>query len=192
MRIGSLFILAAALIAGAPAARSQTAPQTVAQTVGPGDVLAITVYAGGEKQEDFESTISPRGTILCPLLGEFQTGSAQTTEIAAHLREALGTEYYNDPQVLITVRTFGGKVFLLGEVRRPGTYTLSDAPTVLSACASAGGWTDFASPHRVRITRIQNGRARVILVDLLKVRQGKAADVPLQVGDHIEVPRRVF
>ncbi len=190
MRMRILFILAAA--AGLTFTAGAVRSQAVSQPVGAGDVLQITIYAGGDKQEDFAATVTPQGSITCPLLGEFKLEATETSGIAANLQAALAKDYFVDPQVLVSVKDFGGKVYLLGELRRPGAYTLGDAPTAMSACAVAGGWTDFASPHHVKITRIEDGKTKQIVVDLVKVRQGKAEDLPLRGGDRVEVPRRLF
>ncbi len=195
MQMRRVLMLAAAAglaVLGLAVAAGVAAAQTANLPVGPGDVLQITVYAGGEKQEDFEATVSDAGTISCPLLGDVRLASLRTADIQEKLRAALTGGYYVAPQVLVGIKEYGGKVYLLGEVRNPGTYRLGDAPTVLSACAQAGGWTDFASPRRARVTRVVDGKARQIAVDLVKVRQGKAEDLPLRSGDRVEIPRRVF
>jgi polysaccharide export outer membrane protein len=93
---------------------------------------------------------------------------------------------------LVSVREHGGKIYVLGEVRNPGVFPLRDGPTALSACVLAGGFTDFASPGRVKITRIEDGKPKLIRVDLIRVKRGKARDLILRDGDRIEVPQRLF
>jgi protein involved in polysaccharide export with SLBB domain len=176
------------LMASAPEAR----PQPTSDVADPGDVLQITVYAGGEKQDDFTATVSPERTITCPLIGVWKLVDAGTTEIAARLGAALAQGYYLDPQVLVSVKEHGAKIFVLGEVKKPGVFALRDGPTALSACVLAGGFTDFASPRRVKITRLVDGKPKLIQVDLIRVQQGKAHDLPLRDGDRIEVPQRWF
>jgi len=176
------------LMASAPEAR----PQPTSDVADPGDVLQITVYAGGEKQDDFTATVSPERTITCPLIGVWRLVDTGTTEIAARLGAALAQGYYLDPQVLVSVKEHGAKIFVLGEVKSPGVFALRDGPTALSACVLAGGFTDFASPRRVKITRLVDGKPKLIQVDLIRVQQGKAHDLPLRDGDRIEVPQRWF
>jgi protein involved in polysaccharide export with SLBB domain len=176
------------LMASAPEAR----PQPTFDVADPGDVLQITVYAGGEKQEDFTATVSPERTITCPLIGVWKLVDTGTMEIAARLGAALAQGYYLDPQVLVSVKEHGAKIFVLGEVKSPGVFALRDGSTALSACVLAGGFTDFASPRRVKITRLVDGKPKLIQVDLIRVQQGKAHDLPLRDGDRIEVPQRWF
>jgi protein involved in polysaccharide export with SLBB domain len=188
MRSSIALMTLVALLAGAPEVR----PQPTSDTADPGDILQITIYAGGEKQEDFTATVSPERTITCPLIGVWKLGDTGTAEIAAKLGEALAQGYYLDPQVLVSVKEHGAKIFVLGEVKKPGVFALHDGPTALSACVLAGGFTDFASARRVKITRLVDGKPKLIQVDLIRVQRGKAHDLPLRDGDRIEVPQRWF
>jgi len=158
----------------------------------PGDVLEIQVYAGGEKQEDFNASISPAGTISCPLLGEMRVSGLSVATIASRMRQTLARDYYVSPDVLVGVRDYGGKVYILGEVRHPGVYPVQSGLTALGACDLAGGFTDFAAPRHARLMRIQGGKPTRIDLDLARVRQGRAADFLLQGEDRIEVPHRWF
>ncbi len=161
-------------------------------SLGPGDLLQIIVYAGGEKQVDFTGSVSALGTITSPLLGEVKVAGLTTYEVERTMREVLAKDYYVDPQVLVTVKEYGGQIFVMGAVNKPGAYGLQEGMTVLGACLLAEGFTDFASPRRVKVTRLVNGQQKTLKIDLIKVREGKKEDIPLQRGDRIEVPRRRF
>jgi|SRR5262245_4568017 len=160
--------------------------------LGPGDLLSITVYAGGEKQVDFTGYISALGTITSPLLGEIKVAGMTTYELERAMRDTLAKDFYVDPQVMVSVKEYGGQVFIMGEVRKPGAYGLQERMTVLGACLLAEGFTDFAAPGRTKVTRMVNGQQKRFKIDLVKVREGKKEDMPLQRGDRIEVPRRRF
>lgn len=181
-------LLVAALLCCASAARAVPA----SESVDPGDVLQIEVYAGGEKQNDFSVTVSDDRTIVCPLVGTLEIDSTGTSGIGARLRAILARDYYVDPQVLVSVKEHGAKIYVLGEVKHPGIYPLTDGPTLLSACALAGGFTDFAAPQHVKITRSVDGKLRFITVDFTKARHGKSDDVKLRGGDRLEIPHRLF
>lgn len=157
-----------------------------------GDVLQITVFAGGEKQEDFTATVVAAGTITCPLLGETKVAGQTTDEIARQLRALLAHDYFVDPQVQVSIKEHGGQVYVTGEVKQPGVYGVRDGLTVLHACLLAGGFTDFASLRSVRLTRVVDGQPRTAMIDVVKVRQGKQPDPLLSSGDRLEVPRRRF
>ena len=185
-RVIQLTMVVSLMTAGAVSA------QPASYVVGPGDVLQVSIYAAGEKQDEFSDKVSSAGTIMCPMVGEFRVGGMAVSAIAAEMRVALARDYYVDPQVLVGVKEYAGRVFVLGEVKQPGIYPLREGLTVLSACVLAGGFTDFAAPRRAKVTRFGDGKAFVIELDLGQVKQGKRPDFPLQTGDRIEVPRRLF
>jgi len=160
--------------------------------VGPGDLLQVSVYAGGEKQDDFTGSVSALGTITSPLLGEIKVAGLTTYEVERSMRDMLSKDYYVDPQVLVAVKEYGGQVFVMGAVKRPGAYGLQERMTVLGACLLAEGFTDFASPRHVKVTRTVNGHQKTMEIDLVKVREGKKEDLALARGDRIDVPRRRF
>jgi polysaccharide export outer membrane protein len=181
------------LLVAALTTAAMTAPaQAASEPVEPGDVLQIEVYAGGEKQSDVTVTVTPQRTIVCPLIGSVAVDSSGTEEVGARLRAILARDYFVDPQVIVSVKEHGAKVYVIGEVWHPGFYLLSDAPTLLSVCALAGGFTDYAAPSHAKVARIDGGKLKFINVDLIKAKQGKADDLRLQGGDRIEIPRRLF
>jgi polysaccharide biosynthesis/export protein len=160
--------------------------------VGPGDVLEISVFAGGEKQQEFAAVTGTDGAITCPLVGSVRVVGLAVPAVAAQLQTMLARSYYVNPQVLVNVHEYGGKVFVMGEVRRPGQYDIGQNLGVLGACILAGGFTDFASQGKVKLMRMVNGKVRAFRVDLGRVRKGEADDPPLYDGDRIDVPRRLF
>ena len=166
--------------------------EDAAHHVAPGDVLLITVYAGGDKQDEFELEVQAAGAITCPMAGVFAVEGLSVTQVAEKVRGILARDFYVDPEVVVSVKESGGRIYVLGEVKNAGVYSLEVAPTALSACVLAGGFTDFAAPRHGRITRLEEGKPRVIEIDLVKVRQGRRADLPLLAGDRVEVPRRRF
>jgi polysaccharide export outer membrane protein len=160
--------------------------------VGPGDVLQVVFYAGAEKQEDFSGTVSAVGTLTSPLLGEIRAGGLTIHEISRMMTELLARDFFVNPQVLVSVKEYGGQVWVVGAVKSPGPYPYSEGLSALRACLLAGGFTDFASLRKVKVARVTAGRSKVTRVDLAKVMQGKADDPPLQRSDRIEVPQRRF
>jgi protein involved in polysaccharide export with SLBB domain len=160
--------------------------------IGVGDILEVSFFAGGEKQEEFTSTVGANGVISCPLLGDTKVAGLTTDEVAKQLRAVLARDFFVDPQVLVNVKEYGGQVFLTGEVRQPGAYPVKDGVTVLRACLLAGGFTNYASLRHVKLTRVINGQPKTTVVDLDKVKQGKLSDPLVLSGDHLDVPRRRF
>lgn len=182
----------AAAIVGMVLMAVQGSTEPAQYRVGPGDVLQVSIYAGGEKQEEFATRVSPSGTITSPLLGEVKVARLTTYEVERNLREMLAKDYYVGPQVLVSIKEYGGQVFVLGAVKRAGAYGLQEGMTVLQACLQAGGFTDFALLRRVKVIRMVNGKPKVFEIDLNKVKQGKREDLALMRGDRIDVPQRRF
>ena len=185
----AFLLMLVAAVAG-PAVAGTESPSTY--QVGPGDVLQVVFYAGAEKQEDFSGTVSALGTLTCPLLGEIKAGGLTVHEITQAMTEQLARDFFVNPQVLVSVKQYGGQVWVVGAVKSPGPYPYSEGLSALRACLLAGGFTDFASLKSVKVARVTAGRARVTKVDLARVMQGKADDLLLQRSDRIEVPQRRF
>ena len=191
-RIRPIAMLLLAVSAGVSLAASRASSESASYEVGPGDVLQIAFYAGGDKQEDFAGTISNAGTITSPLLGEVKVAGLTTYEIERSMTAMLKKDFFKNPQVLVSVKEYGGQVFLMGAVSKPGAYGYQEGLTALRACLLAGGFTQYASLRRVKITRVVDGKSRTMTFDLDKVSKGKIEDPPLVRGDRVEVPRRGF
>jgi len=159
---------------------------------GAGDVLEVSVFAGGELQEHVTGAVAPDGSIVCPLVGALRAAGRTVADLSADLRTRLGRDYYRDPRVVVVVREFGATVVVSGEVRHPGVYRLNDARTALGACVLAGGFTDFASTRGARLVRTRGGKTQLLRLDLARVSQGRGEDIPLEAGDRLDIPRRML
>ncbi|HKQ56939.1 MAG TPA: polysaccharide biosynthesis/export family protein [Candidatus Eisenbacteria bacterium] len=166
--------------------------ESTAYLVSPGDVLQVTLFAGVEKETEFTTTVSPTGTITCPLIGDYPVAGQATPQIARGMTAALARGYIVNPQVIVAIKEYGGTVSVMGSVKKPGVYPIKQGLTALVACDMAGGFTDFASPKKAHITRTTGGKPRRIEVDIAKIRQGRIQDVVLQSGDRLEIPQRWF
>jgi len=80
------------------------------------------------------------------------------------------------------------KVYLDGEVKRPGIYDYHPGLTALNACIMAGGFAKFAAPNRTKIIRKNGDQVEVIKINLNHVKAGKIPDFELEPGDRIHVP----
>jgi protein involved in polysaccharide export with SLBB domain len=160
--------------------------------IGIGDMLQVSVFAGGEEQENFTSVVSSNGKITTPLLGEVEVGGLLTTEASDLMAKRLSNGYYVNPRVIVSVKESAAKVYVLGEVANPGAYSARDGLTALNVCILAGGFSNYAALNRVKVIRQGKGRTDVYKIDLGKVRDGKTPDLVLKPGDRIEVPHRKF
>ena len=161
-----------------------------------GDEIDIQVYREPELSGTFR--ISPAGEIRHSLAGTIPLAGQTVKEAEEFFTRRLAKDYLVNPRVIIkVVSAQSAQIVVLGEVKKPGVYPLpfGDRMTLLQAIADAGGFTELASPDRVRIVRrTGEGRQttlRVRVSDLLDGK-GKQQDIPLEPNDVIMVPEVVF
>ncbi|MCF8062819.1 MAG: polysaccharide biosynthesis/export family protein [Deltaproteobacteria bacterium] len=267
--------------------------QTRTYRVGASDVLTICVFAGGEEQYRSDLTVSSRGSINAPFIGEIQAAGLSPSEIEQKITEPLARDYFVNPDVNVSVKEFRSlhyyisgavkkpglyetrseftlmeliaraegvipergnvayimregaaqvaagknaeelaasvepikvdlkrlldqgdmtvnlslrpgdlvyipmekslnvaesKIYVEGEVKKPGLYDFQPGMTAMNACILAGGFDRFAAPNRAKIIRKTDGNTEVIDIDLNDVRDGKESDPALKPGDRIHIP----
>ncbi len=156
--------------------------------IGPGDVLNISVW----KEPDFSGTVPvrPDGKVSVALLSDVPAAGTTPTKLAATISERL-RQYVTDPRVTVIVTaTNSRRIFLIGEVGRPGAFAMLPNMTVLQALSTAGGFSQFAKVKKMYVLRIENGKQTKIPVDYKAALSGHAPDqnIALQPGDTIVVP----
>jgi polysaccharide export outer membrane protein len=141
------------LVAGLVLAAWMPAPARGQEyTIGPGDVLTITVWGQADLSRDY--TVDPDGSAPFPLIGRVMAARRSPNELAAHLTERLGKDYLVNPQVIVTVKEYlSQKVQVLGAAERPGLYYLTGPTTLLDLLSKAGG---FASTAGKQVLLIRN------------------------------------
>jgi polysaccharide biosynthesis/export protein len=156
--------------------------------IGPDDVLSIVFWR--EKDLSGDVTVRPDGNITLPLLNDVP--AAGTTP--ARLREVLkerAAKFVADPDVTVQVKQINSrKVFITGQVERPGPYPLSAPLSVLQVIAIAGGLKEYADAKHIIIVRDENGRTTSFPFNFKDVSKGKnlSQNLILQPGDTIVVP----
>lgn len=134
-----------------------------------GDVLGISVWGYQELQMP-ELMIRPDGKIAIPLVGEITAVGLTPAELTATLTKAL-SDYIKDPKVTLNVVQFRTtRVYVLGEVGKPGLYELVKEHRVLDALSSAGGFTKLASKSQIYLIRSADpdNFVKINLMDILK------------------------
>lgn len=152
--------------------------------LGPGDLLVVDVY--GASQEALKLTVSPDGDITVPGFGPIQVSGITVSAAQSKIQRKLG-DYYQSS----TIKTSLGQtrtimVNVMGEVRTPGTYTLSAFATVFHALYRAGGINRLGTLRNIKVFR--QGRL-VTVVDVYEfILNGRlAGNVRLQDNDVIQV-----
>ena len=122
-------------------------------TIGPEDVLGIFVWREAEVSGDV--AVRPDGMITLPLIRDVKAAGLTPNELADRIQEAL-REFITDPTVTVVVRQMNSrKVFITGEVAKPGAYALPSSMTVMQLIAVAGGITEFADANAISIMRVE-------------------------------------
>jgi len=152
--------------------------------LGPGDQLIIDVY--GASQESLKLTVSPDGDITIPEIGPVHVSGLTVTAAQTKVRNKLGG-YYQSSEIKASLgQTRTIMVNVMGEVRVPGTYTLSAFSTVFHALYMAGGISNLGTLRSIKVFR--QGR-QISVVDVYEfILNGRlAGNVHLQDNDVIQV-----
>jgi polysaccharide export outer membrane protein len=169
-------------------AKQQTAAPAIdaSYRIGPQDVLRVDVWK--ETEISRSVPVRPDGKISLPLLNDVQAAGLTAMELANSITEGL-KKFINNPQVTVTVTEINSRrVYVTGEVTRPGAYPLLPNMTALQALTSGGGFTQFANLKKIYVLRNDNGKQVKHPFNYKDVVNGKAEDFPLQPGDTIVVP----
>lgn len=157
--------------------------------VQPGDILEISVW----KEEDLqrEVLVRPDGRFSFPLAGEIDA----TGKTVGDLREEISAslqKYIPDLIVTVSVQSIlGNKVYVLGQVNKPGEFVVNPRVDVMQALSMAGGTTPFAALNDIVVLRRDgNGSQRAIRFAYKDVERGRSLDqnIVLNSGDVVVVP----
>lgn len=190
--------LVSLLVGSLAPASAQT--QVTDYLVGPQDVLTITSYDQTDLSGRF--TVEADGTFTFPLIGRFKAGSLTLRNVEEGLKQRLRDDgFFKNPQITVAVEQYRSqKIFVVGEVRAPGSYPLSGNMTLVEALARAGSTLATASGEVVIVHPGQGvtgptlptpDRAdTVVRVDLKALQNGAFSNnAALRDGDTIFVPR---
>jgi len=173
------------LISGCGWAMAQERPYVV----NPGDLLAISVW----KEPDLVGPavlVRPDGTFSYPLVGQVDARGKTVIEIEKIVTEKL-KKYISDPVVTVSLQEIrGNKIYVVGQVARPGEFIVNPRVDVMQALSMAGGTTPFASLGNIIVLRRTNGQQQAIRFDYTSVSKGRDLNqnIELQVGDIVVVP----
>jgi polysaccharide export outer membrane protein len=168
----------------APALHAQPAPSQDAYVLGPGDTIDVVVY--GEPDLSRTVTVKPDGAVSLALLGEVKAAGRTTKQFAADLAR-LYSKYLKQPSITVTVRDFRvDRIYILGQVARPGEYQLRPAIGIMELLANAGGPTNRADLGKVVVIR---GKTEAMQLNLLEAfATSRNPDVKFLAGDVLFIP----
>lgn len=189
------WLLLLAILASSTLAKGQL-PDTEYR-IGSKDVLRVTVW--GHEDLSRSLTVSADGILVFPLIGDIRAAGLTPAQLEERLRALLGKDYLIDPQVSVSVQEYRSqRIFVLGEVAKPGTYTLTGQATLLDMLSQAGGPSATAG-REVVVVRLPRSESPVtpgsvgsetFRVNLRSLLAGSPLDnVAIQSGDTIYIPK---
>ena len=163
--------------------------QTSDYIIGSEDVLAVNVWKEPEISKVLP--VRPDGKISLPLIGDTAASGLTPKQLQDNIEKNLEA-YMSHPEVTVIVQEAKSQRFnIVGEVERPGSYTLGTPMTVLDAIAVAGGFKDFAKRSKIYVLRANaNGSQVRMPFNYKKVIKGRHSEqnVELQAHDTVVVP----
>ena len=194
-----LITLMLVLAWGSTSLAQTVAPSSI--TLKPGDTLNISVLQ--DPKLDRSVVVDPNGQIAFPLAGHINANGLTPQKLEKILKSRLERNYKED-SLDVTVGLANAarpdipeedlkpKIFITGEVLRPGPYPIRQAISLVQAISLAGGFGPFAAKRRVQVHRGSGSQEMIIGFDYKSYEAGQNLDsnIPLQPGDVIIVPER--
>ncbi|MGA7887578.1 MAG: SLBB domain-containing protein [Acidobacteriaceae bacterium] len=160
-------------------------PVPPAYVIGPGDELRIRVW--GQVNFNADVSVDRAGEIYLPQVGQVHVAGLPFSDLASHLHDAISRVYRNFQLTADLGRIRSIQVYVTGQARRPGVYTVSSLSSLVDAIFASGGPSASGSLRHIELRR--NGQV-VTDFDLyaLLIRGDKSQDAPLQPGDVLFIP----
>jgi protein involved in polysaccharide export with SLBB domain len=160
-------------------------PVTADYCIGPGDEILLRVW--GQVNLDLELTVDRAGAVFIPQAGNVNVAGLQFQQLQGFLRSQLGRVFRNFDLNVNMGQLRSVEVFVVGQVRQPGTYTVSSLSTLVNAVFASGGPSAQGSMRHIQLKRDGQVATELDLYDLL-LKGDKSKDARLLPGDVIYVP----
>lgn len=174
--------------------------------IGPADILAVSVFAGGERQVDVELTVSEQGYVNFPFVGSVKAAGMTSSDMEKTLVVPLERDFFVEPQVHIQVKEYHSlHFFISGAVKSPGKYEMQAATKIMDLVAKAEGVTPESGSiayiirdgnggtiSSVEAAALEEGKGKTepLKVDLIKLldRGDMSQNIALESGDSVYIP----
>src|SRR2546426_459321 len=158
-------------------------------TIGPGDVLKVTVWGHDDLSKEYPVTLD--GRVPFPLIGSVPAVGLTTTEFAKRLRDLLEKDYLVNPQVIVAVKEYlSRKVHVIGDAEKPGLFYLTGPTTLLEVLSKAGGLSKSAGKDVLVVRATPGTGSSILRFDLRKIQAGDTKEnIFLENGNTVLVPR---
>jgi polysaccharide export outer membrane protein len=170
-----------------PPPASHRAQNDESYRLGPEDQLRISVW--DNKDLTLDLVVRPDGKISMPLIQDVPAEGLTAAQLADEIQRKLAAYIVNPEVSVIVLQVNAPKYYVIGYVNKPGTYPLRGDTSVLQALALAGGFTQFASPKKIKLIRATGARQETRTINYYDIiEDGGAGNYLLKSGDTIVVP----
>jgi len=152
--------------------------------IGSGDEIQIRAW--GQIDVDFSANVAPNGTINVPKVGLITVAGVKASDLPAYLNTVFSRTFRNFQLTATLGKLRSIQIFVVGQAKRPGTYTVSSLSTLVTAVFAAGGPSSKGSMRGIQLKRNNQVAADIDLYDLL-LSGDKSKDVRLLSGDVIYI-----
>jgi polysaccharide biosynthesis/export protein len=160
-------------------------PVTPDYVVGPGDEILIRAW--GQVDVDYRAIVDRNGTIHIPQVGTVTVGGLRYQDLNGFLRGAIGRVFRNFDLNVNLGQLRSIQIYVVGQARKPGSYTVSSLSTLVNALFTSGGPSVRGSMRRIQLKRGNQIVTEFDLYDLL-LKGDKSKDVRLLPGDVVYIP----
>ncbi len=174
--------------AAAGSSAVSVSPPPVDYVIGPDDQLSIVFWR--DKDLTADVVVRPDGKISLPLLNDVHAAGLTPEQLRMKVTEE-AKRFVEDPTASVVVKQINSrKVFITGEVEKPGTYPLIGPTNVLQLIATAGGLKEYANKEKIAVLRNENGRQVRFNFNYKWVLEQKnpRQNIELKPGDTVVVP----
>ena len=178
----------AATAESASSARAADVAVPPGYVIGPDDLLSIVYWK--DKDMSSDAQVRPDGKISLPLINEITAAGLTPEELRRKITEE-SKRFMEDASITVVVRQINSrKVFITGEVNKPGPYPLTSPTSVMQLIAMAGGLREYANSKKIVIMRTENAKSVSLPFNYPAVTSGKnlKQNVELKPGDTVVVP----
>ena len=173
-------VIVATALAGPAFSQAPSGDAKADYTMGAGDEVRVTVFGHEDLSGKFQ--VDGSGVISLPLIGNVTVGGTSVRDAELAIADKLKPDFLKNPRVNVEVLNYR-PFYIIGEVKRPGSYPFVNGMTVINAIALGGGYTYRARENNIFITRAK---------DTSKTKSKATHETLVLPGDVIEVPERFF
>ena len=155
--------------------------------ISPQDILQIAVFQ--IKDLDSAVQVGEDGNIALPLVGKIQVRGKTTYEAEQTIAGKLREKYLQSPQVSVSIKQYGKRITISGEVKTPRVVPDDGNTTLSQAIANAGGLSELGEPTRIHIARSRDQRVQDEIYNLDAIQAGQVTDPRLRGGDIVVAER---